>query len=236
MDAFLDAALSFPAIVFTFLLVPVVLYWLLVAVGVVDFDLETDIDVDADAEAGDSPSGWFTGWLDALGLAGMPVTVSLSLVVVFGWFIALVATGLANTLDVAAVARVLVGVAVLVLAFVVGGLCAAVAGRPLARLFEVTHAETRRDFVGRTCVIRTRKVTAELGQAEAADPSGATVLLSVRPLPQPAGGGGSTDGSALQYGATALIVDYDREAEVFLVSPLDDELRDAFGTGTSGGA
>lgn len=240
MDAFFDAALSFPAVIFTVLLVPVVFYWLLAAVGVFDLDMDADLDLDMDADAdagtGEGSSGWFTGWLDFLGLAGVPITVSLSLIVVFGWFIALLATGLANVLDVALVIRVLAGVAVLVLAFVIGGLCAAVAGRPLARLFEVTHAETRRDFVGRTCVIKTSQVTEDLGQAEAADPSGATVLLPVRPMALPVEGLHSTGSGGLQYGATALIVEYDQEAEVFLVSPLDDELRDAFGTGKSGGA
>lgn len=235
MSAFLDAALGFPAVIFTILLVPVVLYWLLAMVGIFDLDfgdadLDLDIDADADVEA-ESP-GLLTGWWQALGLASLPITVSLSFVIVFGWFAALVATGLINSLEAGTIVRLLVGIGVLFLASCFGALCAAVAGRPLSRLFTTTYAETRSDFVGRTCVIKSSKVTAEMGQAEAADPTGATVLVPVRPLPEsrrPDLPGdpiiADSPSSELRYGTTALIVEYDRRAEVFLVTGLDENLR-----------
>lgn len=250
MSAFLDAALGFPAVVFTVLLVPVVLYWLLMMVGVVDLDLDGDVDLDTDLDAdadvdAESP-GLLAGWWQALGLASLPITVSLSLVVVFGWFAALVVTGVLDVLGPATIVRLLVGIGVLFLAFCFGALCAAVAGRPLARVFNTTYAESRSDFVGRTCVIKSSAVTADMGQAEAADPTGATVLVPVRPVPEsrrphlPGGsgpGGGAADGPAsdLRYGTTALIVEYDREAEVFLVAAFDEDLQGAFGEDAPGG-
>lgn len=248
MSAFLDAAFGFPAVVFTVLLVPVILYWLFVMVGAVDLDMDADVDPDLDADAGpdagtgDSP-GLLAGWWQALGLASMPITVSISMIVLFGWFVSLLLTGALNVLGPGALLRGLVGVCAAALAFIVGALGAAVAGRPLSRLFGVTHAESRSDFVGRTCVIRTEKVTEDFGQAEAADPSGATVLIPVRVwrsvqsnVDGPIGGASSEgsdarpDGAVLRYGMTAVIVEYDRDDEVFLVSALDDDMLKALET------
>lgn len=239
MSAFLDAAFGFPAVVFTILLLPVIVYWFTVMLGVVDLDLdadaELDLDVDADADAGeaDSSAGWLAGAWEALGLAALPLTVSLSLVIVFGWFVALIATAAAQAWGWSGVVLAVAGVAVLVLASLAGAVVAGIAGKPLSRMFVATYAETRSDFVGRTCVIRTEKVTPDFGQAEAADPTGATVLIPVRPIPD-AGSGAQGDGTAggavsatsdLRYGAQALIVEYDRDAEVFLVTALDEDLQ-----------
>lgn len=242
MSAFLDAAFGFPAVVFTILLIPVILYWFTVMLGVVDLDLDADADldldvdadVDADADAGeaDTSAGWLASAWQALGLAALPLTVALSLIVVFGWFVALLATAAIQTWGWSGIVLALTGAAVLVLAFLVGAVVAGIAGRPMSRLFVATYAETRSDFVGRTCVIRTEKVTADFGQAEAADPTGATVLIPVRPIPDDLGarsddsaGGAVSAAADLRYGAHALIVEYDRDAEVFLVTALDEDLQ-----------
>ncbi|MFI6324962.1 hypothetical protein ACIBG8_46105 [Nonomuraea sp. NPDC050556] len=67
MGEFIDAVLSFPAVVFSFLLVIVVAYWLLVIFGL------TDLDDD----------------LPWLGLGGVPAGVSVSLMVALAWFFSL---------------------------------------------------------------------------------------------------------------------------------------------------
>lgn len=231
MGGFLDAAFGFPAVIFTVLLAPVVLYWLTVVVGALDIDLLGDVGDLGDAgdvgglpadgpDAADPDPGAGGGLWQALGLAGVPVTIAASLVVIFGWAVALVATAAADSLDVAPAVRLLGGVLALGLAVVVGARCAALASRPLARLFVPTEAEGRSAFVGRTCTIRTSTVTTDFGQAEASDPSGATVLVPVRVSPA----GGFAASAPLARGERALIFDYDPVAEVFLVCPVDDAL------------
>jgi hypothetical protein len=74
--------------------------------------------------------------------------------------------------------------------------------------------------VGRTCTIRTATVTADFGQAEASDPTGATVLVPVR-VPS---AGVPAASAPLARGERALIFEYDPAAEVFLVCPVDDAL------------
>lgn len=229
MGGFFDAAFGFPAVIFTVLLAPVVLYWLTVVVGALDIDLLGDVGDLGDAgDVGGLPAdgpgsadpGAGGGLWQALGLAGVPITIAASLVVIFGWAVALVATAAADSLDVAPAVRLLGGVLALGLAVVVGARCAALAARPLAGLFVPTEAEGRSAFVGRTCTIRTSTVTTDFGQAEASDPSGATVLVPVRV----SSAGGQVASSPLARGERALIFDYDPVAEVFLVCPVDDAL------------
>ncbi len=176
-----------------------------------------DVGGDGDGDAAADGGGLLAGWWQALGLAGVPVTLAASLVVVFGWLVALVATAAADSLDVPAAVRLLGGVVVVAVALVAGSLAASVAARPLGRLFATTEAESNRAFVGRLCTIRTERVSDSFGQAEAADPSGATVLVQVR-VPPAADGQHPT---TLARGEQALIFDYDPAAEVFLVCPVE---------------
>nr|BFE67178.1 hypothetical protein GCM10020092_004790 [Actinoplanes digitatis] len=73
MGGFLDAALSFPAVVFTPLLIVVIGYWVVVIAG------------GADPE-GDGGDGGFLGFL---GLGGAPASIVLSLFIAVAWFASL---------------------------------------------------------------------------------------------------------------------------------------------------
>jgi hypothetical protein len=67
LGGFIDAALSFPTVIFTPLLVIVIGYWLMVVIG--------GMDPEADG-----------GVLDFAGLSGVPASIPLSLLIVFAWF------------------------------------------------------------------------------------------------------------------------------------------------------
>ncbi|MBO1419634.1 OB-fold-containig protein, partial [Streptomyces sp. FH025] len=149
-------------------------------------------------------SGHHGGVLDALGLGGVPVTVAVSLLVALAWFVSLAGTVLTS----GAPARGGVFAVALVASW--AGTRAIV--RPLSRLFPEERPVTRGDFVGRVCVIRTGRVTADFGQAEVAAEDGSTATVQVRtPEPDP----------GLTAGRTALIYDYDADGEHFLVAPFD---------------
>jgi hypothetical protein len=239
MGGFFEAAFGFPAVIFTVLLAPVLLYWLAVVLGALDVDVLGELGVEgadgidapvggagpdggdgADPSADGVGDGLLDGWWQALGLAGVPLTLAVSLVVVFGWVVAFVATAAADSWDVPPVVRLLGGLVVVAGAVVIGSLGASVVARPLGHLFVTVEAEGNDAFVGRTCTIRTTGVSATFGQAEARDPSGATVLVQVRVPPATGGQPAAT----LSRGEQALIFDYDPAAEVFLVCPVDDAL------------
>jgi hypothetical protein len=149
MTEFLHAALGFPTVVFSFLLVVVVGYWLIVIFGLFDFD-------DGDASR--------------LGLGGVPAGVALSLLIALAWLLTLAGSRLVTGLLAAAVP-----VAALALAWLVTRAVMA----PLRRLFRAEPQPSRADFVGQACVIRTGQATHDFGQAEvtAADGSSATVQV-----------------------------------------------------------
>lgn len=79
---------------------------------------------------------------------------------------------------------------------------------------------SRRDFVGRMCVIRTTWVDRTFGQAEVRAADGSAANIQVRAMDP-----------GLRLGSTALIFDYDADGEFFWVMPydasLDPERRDA---------
>lgn len=191
MGEFVDAALSFPTIVFSFLLAAVLVYWLLVLLGTLDIEIG-DLDVG-----------------DGLGLGGVPVTVTASVLVVISWFVSLAGGVLVGAFEPGAFVRVLLGVGVLVVAVAVGLLVARVVAVPLRRLYAPGGEASRNDFVGRECVIRTGRVTGEFGQAEVTAVDGSSAIVQVR----------QTGEHELSNGRRALIFDYDIDGEFFWVAP-----------------
>jgi hypothetical protein len=189
MGEFVDAALSFPAVVFSFLLAAVVLYWLLVLIGTLD------------VEIGDLDLG------DGLGLGGVPVTISVSVLVVVAWFLTL--AGTVSISGLATLPHTLLGIALLVVAAVVGALVARLVTLPLRRLYLTGGQASRNDFVGRECVIRTGTVTGEFGQAEVTAADGSSAIIQVR----------QTGEHTLGNGKRALIFEYDIDGEFFWVAP-----------------
>jgi hypothetical protein len=194
MAAFLDVTLTFPVVLFTFMLVVVVGYWLVVLLGAADLDVI------------DAPE-----LLGGLGLAGVPVTVALSLLVVLGWFATLVGTVLVD--GAAGAAAAVLSVAVLAAGLLLAWLSTGLLVRPLRRVFAAAAPPSRSDFLGRVCVIRTGQVTADFGQAEVTADDGSSAIIQVRqPGPDPAGA------EPLRAGSTALIFDYDPAGEFFWVT------------------
>ena len=91
---FVGAALGFPAVVFSFALLVVIAYWVLVMLGGLGIDA-------LDGDGGDSDSADAdVGLLHSLGFSGVPVTVVLSLLIAVAWFVSLAGTVLLDRFDV----------------------------------------------------------------------------------------------------------------------------------------
>lgn len=213
MGEFLDAVFGFPTVLFSVPLIGAVVFWLLVVLSGVGADLfDGDVDVSDGADAATLTG--FAGFMASIGLGGVPVSVPLSLLVAIGWFVSLAASALTGDLGVAGPVAVALNVAVVVLALVSGWLVTRVLVGPLRRLFPPDVAPTRRDFVGRTCVIRTGRVGRDFGQAEVSASDGSSAIVQVR----------QTGDEPLRAGSTALIFEYDADGEFFWVTPYDAEL------------
>ncbi|MGC5051285.1 hypothetical protein ACLQ2S_07530 [Micromonospora sp. DT48] len=197
MIGFLGAALSFPTVLFSFLLVVVVGYWLLVLTGVLD--LGDDLDVDG------VPGTVLAG----LGLGGVPSAIIFSLLVAVAWFVSLAGTVLLDGLGLGSGTRIAVSVGVLLAAAACAWLVTRLVAAPLSRLFPTETDATRHAFVGRLCVVRTGTVTADFGQAEVTAADGSSAVVQIR---QPGD-------EKMPAGSSALIYDYDTDGEFFWVMP-----------------
>jgi hypothetical protein len=173
--------LSFPAVLFTPLLIIVVAFWAVVIAGGADPDADGGGDL-----------------LSFAGFGGVPISVPLSLLVVFAWF-----GSLAGAVYLPAWIAL---VAALVVAWLLTRAAVVLIGR-----FRPPGPESRADFVGRTCVIRTGRVTRTFGQAEVRAPDGSSAIVQVRQA-------GDDD---LHAGTEALLYDFDPEGEFFWVIPSD---------------
>jgi len=156
MGGFVEAVLSFPAVVLTPLLVVVIGYWVVVIAGGADPDSGSD-------EAGSV--------LAFAGLGGVPASVVLSVFVAVAWFAALAGGQLLGAIP---------AWIVLVAAFVLGWILTRAVVLLLRRWMPAGAEPSRADFVGLTCIVRTGRVTATFGQAEVHSSDGSSAIVQVR--------------------------------------------------------
>jgi len=206
----IEASLRFPTVVFTIGLGIALLYWLFVLIGALDIDLLgagkglealKGVKLDADADAGG-------GLWDSLGLAAVPITITLSILLLVGWCGSLLAMHYGTAA--LGASSWLPGV-VLVAMTVVALLVTSLAVRPLAPVFAVAEGKSNRDYVGHTCTISTGHVDDGFGQATVED--GGTVLVIAVRCDRP---------GKLARGDSALIIDFDADRQAYLVEPSAD--------------
>ncbi len=86
MDIFLQNALAFPTLIFSFLLSLMMVYWFFAALGAVEVDV-LDIEGDSALEGDGLQAEGLAGLLLKLGLGGVPITIVLTLLAMFSWVI-----------------------------------------------------------------------------------------------------------------------------------------------------
>ena len=164
MTEFAAAALAFPTVLFSFLMLIVLAYWLTAAlIG-----------------------------MDHLHAPVLPI--SISLFVLITWFAALVGT-------------VVTPEGKLRYVVLLGALLTKILLIPVRNWTKPEKPASRNDFVGRTAIVKTARVTENYGQAEVTADDGGTAVVQVR----------ASQSTELKAGQTALIFDYDAEGEFFWV-------------------
>ncbi|MEU4647331.1 hypothetical protein [Nocardia fluminea] len=204
MGEFFAATLTFPTALFTFALLVVIGFWLLVLVG----GTETEL-LDG------SESGSDTGSLDALGLGGVPVTVAVTGLVTLSWFSSLAGTVAIGAIGLSGIGVLLAGLVVLIVAAVTAVAGTRLAVIPLRRFFRADTQPSRQDFIGRMCVVRTGHVDTEFGQAELTSADGSSAFIQIRQ---------STLHAAiapLTHGDSAVVFEYDPATDAFWVAALE---------------
>ncbi|TMP38404.1 OB-fold-containig protein [Pseudoalteromonas rubra] len=170
---FLNTAFTFPTVVYSTLLLIVLLFWLISLAGFADPDM---LDGDADIEVEGGADG---GSLWQMGFGGVPLTVSISLIVALSWVVSFYAQKLFAYLLGDGVMFYLTGGAFMLGSLFVALPLAAAAVRPLRGVFDSQQTSSKDALVGLECVIATGKVTATFGQARVSH-EGSEQLVEVR--------------------------------------------------------
>lgn len=205
---FISAAFTFPAVIFSFALVVVIGYWAVALLGGIGIGV-----LDPDVDTGASSAG-LGGALAGIGLGGVPVTVVLSLMIAMSWFGSLVGTVILDQFSLSTPVLIALGLVAIAAAVVVAWLLIALVTMVIRRKLPQVRESSRKEFIGKICVIKTPPLGTSLGQAEITAHDGSTANISVR----------QTGSDVFTAGGTALIFEFDGDGEFFWISPYAAEL------------
>lgn len=210
MEAFFSNIFSFPTIVFTVLLLFMSLYWILAILGMVDIDiLDFDIDLDADV---DMDLEGLAGLMVTLGLAGVPLTVVLTLIFLIAWAFTAAIVEVFFLWGDSTLLNLLFGFMVLAAAFAVSIPVTAALVKPLRPLFRaLNNPEVKKVFIGRTCVVKSTRVDENFGEANITI-DGADIIIRIR----------SDANHKLKRGDHVFIVEKIEGSNAYWVEPAKD--------------
>ncbi|TQF67772.1 OB-fold-containig protein [Pseudoalteromonas luteoviolacea] len=198
---FLNTIFTFPTVVFTTLLLVVIGFWFIVLLGFADIDMfEGDVEIEADGS--DS--------LFQMGFGGVPLTISISLVILISWVISFYSHQLFEYVLGEGVVFYLLGAAVMFGCFVLSIPLTAILVKPLRRFFESKETASKNEFIGLECVIATSRVTGNFGQAKVQF-QGTEQLIEVR----------CEEENEFKIGDSGLLIEHDelRNSYVVVVKP-----------------
>ena len=183
MNPFYQNISSFPTLIYTILLVVCMFYWAGAVLGFVDLDiLDFDLDTSGADVGADSPHATpdvLAGLLLRFGLVGVPVTVSISILVLFGWLLCYYAVHYLLPFGPGGILRYLTGIPVFLGTLYVSAHITGFLIRPLRPLFDKATQETVKQVLGQTAIVRTSRVDNDFGEATLED-GGAGLILKVR--------------------------------------------------------
>jgi hypothetical protein len=176
---------SFPSSVPTVLLAVLMIYWLLSIIGIVDLGDSVHLHSDAshglhDVHAGNEVADLHTlaGYLVALGLGGVPLSVVASVLVFCTWLATVLLHQYVMQLIPTDTLRLLAGVAVLTFSAALSIPIAARIIKPMRGLFVKHNARSNSSLVGLACKITTQNVDTGFGRADV-DNHGANINIRV---------------------------------------------------------
>lgn len=179
MTDFLNNAFSFPTLFYTGLLGLTILYWIVSSLGLADFDFADGNGIELEVpDAADA-----SGWLNKFKLDGIPVTISISFVILFAWIICFIVVHFYQGKITNTLIEVFVGIWAIILAPIVAAPIVGTLLTPLKPVFQKLKedGEGRKadSLIGHLAIVRTNKVSMSFGDAKL-DQEGANLILKVR--------------------------------------------------------
>ncbi|BFM13398.1 hypothetical protein R50072_35510 [Simiduia litorea] len=185
MDPFYQNLTSFPTAIFSFLLILCLLYWLVAVLGFVDIDMldfdvpDMDGDLDINADSGHSTPDVLAALMLKFGLQGVPVTIIVSLIALFGWLICYYLVHFLFGWVPDGIMRYLLGLPVLFASLYVAVIITGQLIKPMRPFFQNARQQSVKFIIGQTAIVRSSVVNSNFGEAVLSD-GGAGLLLKVR--------------------------------------------------------
>ncbi|MBE0362769.1 hypothetical protein PULV_a0332 [Pseudoalteromonas ulvae UL12] len=198
---FLNLAFTFPTIIFSALLLVVLLFWMTTIIGFADIDM-FESDIDADTTQSTDTNLWSN-----MGFGDIPLTVSISLVVMFSWLISIYAHQLFINILGNGPQLYIIGLLMILTCLLVSVPVAAIISRPLQRFFKSAETSQSSDLIGLECTVITGKVTNTFGQARTQF-QGTEQLIEVR----------VENNDTFTSGDTAVLLDYLKEKHCYIIA------------------
>jgi hypothetical protein len=206
MDPFYQNIASFPTVFFTFFLLLVVLYWVVAVLGLVDIDaLDFDLP-ESPTDNGLTNANVLAGVMLRFGLYGVPVTIILSFIALFGWFVCYYLVHFLFAYIPDGLLSFLAGIPVLLVSLYLAVMLTAGIIKPLRPMFHKTSQDTVKRVLGQSAIVRTSRVDQQFGEAILED-GGAGLILKVR----------SMEGVTFRQGDRVVLLEHDQEKNVYRV-------------------
>ena len=220
MNPFYQNISSFPTVFFTFFLALFTLYWLVAVLGfvsidILDFDIPDIEGADIGGDVGDLDVGdtgdltnanVLAGLMLRFGLNGVPVTIVVSLIALFGWILSYYSVHILFSFIPDGIFQYLAGLPILLVSLYLAAMMTAFAIKPLRPLFKKAQQETEKFVIGQVAIVRTSRVDESFGEAVLAD-GGAGLILKIRSGPN----------SHFKKGDKVVLFEYVKETNVYHV-------------------
>ena len=211
MDPFYQNISSFPTAIFTLIFIICLLYWLVAILGFIDIDfLDTDftahdpsgLDIQHDFSSVDV----LAGLLLRFGLYGVPLTIIISFISLFGWFVCYYGVHYLFVFVPDGWLQFLAGIPVLFASLYFAVLITAQLIKPLRPLFKKAEQETLKKVLGQLAIVRTSRVDNDFGEAILED-GGAGLVLKVRSIGE----------QTFKKGDAVVLLEYLEEKNIYRV-------------------
>lgn len=211
MDPFYQNITSFPTALFSLLLVLLIFYWLSASLGFVDLDvLDIDMPEGADLDEVTTPEA-LAGLLFKFGLYGVPLTIILTFVALFGWTISYFLVYFLFDFIPSGIFTYLAGIPALLVSLYIAVMITAQVIKPLRPLFREATKHSVKEVLGQTAIVRTSRVDNEFGEIFLAD-GGAGLIFKAR----------STGDDVFKKGDRVVLLEYmDAENHYRVISEKD---------------
>ena len=209
MIELIEASVAMSNIIPTILLVFILIYWLAVIIGVLDFDLSVDSHTEIPHKIDFEHGSWGVTWLNSVlaffNLGKVPLMIYLSFLVFPMWAFSVYINDLMGNTS------FILGLFVLIPVLFVSLMIAKYAVSPFIVLFGKLDAETQtEELIGKMATAITNVKPQGIGQARTAT-SGAPIVINVC----------LNGNEALVKGKTAIVVDYNSQKNIYVIQAYD---------------